>query len=256
MFSPRYFLACTLLATTAASADITLTTTFGNAAQTNPTAVTLTNTWSEGANLPEVSGSITSLTNNSGQDVTIMASTTTDTAAAAQDVLTPNSNVGTGSPWTLTMNYSSRSAAIEPEIASITLSVVLFASNGRYQSSDAQWRDPNDTTEPRADRQSGYLDFTANLQDGALTLGTFTGRMPLRQGQGDTSFSVTLTPNKPISLDEHTDFTVTLGITPNIDAGTYVGLNSISYTLVPEPTTALLTLPALGALLLRRRRRA
>lgn len=251
MFSPRYFLACTLLATTAASADITLTTTFDNAAQTEPTDVTLSNTWSEGANLPEVFGSITALTNSNG-NVNLQTSKEAGTDAS---VLTPNSNVGNGSPWTLTMNYSSRSAAIEPEIVSITLSVVLFASDGRYQSSDAQWRDPNDTTEPRADRQSGYLDFTANLQDGALTLGTFTGRMPLRQGQGDTSFSVTLTPNNPISLDGHTDFTVTLGITPNIDAGTFVGLNSISYTLVPEPTTALLTLPALGALLLRRRRR-
>lgn len=44
MFKPRYFLACALAASTAAAADITLTTTFGNAAQTDSTAVTLTNT--------------------------------------------------------------------------------------------------------------------------------------------------------------------------------------------------------------------
>ena len=251
MFKPRYFLACALAATTTAAADITLTTTFGNAAQTNPTSVTLANTWSEGANLPEVSGSITSLTNSNG-NVNLQTSGEAGTNAG---VLTPNSNVGNGSPWTMTMNYSSGSAAIEPEIASITLSVVLFSSSGAYQSNTAIWRDPNDTTEPRSNRQTGYLDFTANLQDGDLTLGTFTGRMTLQQGQDSIPFSVTLTPNNPVSLDGHTDFTVTLGITPNIDAGTFVGLSSISYTLVPEPTTALLTLPALGALLLRRRRR-
>ena len=240
MFSPRYFLACTLLATTAASADITLTTTFGNAAQTDPTAVKLTNTWSEGANLPEVTGSITSLTNSNG-NVNLQ---TSEKAGTNASVLTPNSNVGNGSPWTLTMNYSSRSAAIEPEIASITLSVVLFASDGRYQSDSAKW--------------TGTIGFATTLtnSDGSITLGTFSGSLGPNEGQGSTPYIVTLTPIAPVSLADNTDFRVTLALTDSLSAGTYVGLNSISYTLVPEPTTALLTLPALGALLLRRRRRA
>ncbi|MGN0874433.1 MAG: PEP-CTERM sorting domain-containing protein [Akkermansia sp.] len=240
MFTPRYFLACALAASTA-SADITLTTTFGNAAQTNPTAVTLTNTWSEGANLPEVSGSITSLTNSSG-DVNLQTSGAAGTDAS---VLTPNSNVGTGSPWTLTMAYSSGSAAIEPEIASITLSVVLFASSGQYQSDKANWGE-------------GSIGFTTSLtnSDNSTTLGTFTGSLTPGTGQGSTPYIVTLTPTSPVSLADNTDFKVTLALTNNLSAGTFVGLNSISYTLVPEPTTALLTLPALGALLLRRRRRA
>lgn len=248
MFKPRYFLACALAASTAAAADITLTTTFGNAAQTNPTAVTLTNTWSEGSNLPEVTGSITGLTNSNG-NVEIMTSTTADSAAAAQDVLTPNSNVGNGYPWTLTMAYSSGSAAIEPEIASITLSVVLFSSSGAYQTPQATWTDPNNPGNP------GYIDFSANLTSGDITLGTLTGRLITEHGQGSTPFSVTLTPTSPVSLDGKTDITVSLELTPALSAGTFVGLSSISYTLVPEPTTALLTLPALGALLLRRRRR-
>lgn len=246
MFSPRYFLACTLLATTAASADITLTTTFGNAAQTNPTAVTLTNTWSEGANLPEVSGSITALTNSNG-NVNLQTSGTAGTDAS---VLTPNSNVGptgtppTAYPWNLTMAYSSGSAAIEPEIASITLSVVLFSSNGKYQTTYAKW--------------TGTIDFATTLtnSDGSITLGTFSGSLEPNEGQGSTPYIVTLTPISPVSLADNTDFKVTLALTNNLSAGTFVGLNSISYTLVPEPTTALLTLPALGALLLRRRRRA
>lgn len=240
MFSPRYFLACTLLATTAASADITLTTTFGNAAQTDPTAVKLTNTWSEGANLPEVTGSITALTNSNG-NVTLQTSKDAGTDAS---VLTPNSNVGNGSPWTLTMNYSSRSAAIEPEIASITLSVVLFASDGQYQTTSANW--------------TGSIGFATTLtnSDGSITLGTFSGSLEPNKGQGSTPYIVTLTPISPVSLADNTDFKVTLALTNNLSAGTFVGLNSISYTLVPEPTTALLTLPALGALLLRRRRRA
>ncbi len=252
MFSPRYFLACTLLATTAAWADITLTTTFSNAAQANPTAVTLTNTWSEGANLPEVTGSITALTNSNG-NVNLQTSKDAGTDAG---VLTPNSNVGptgtppTAYPWTLTMNYSSGSAAIEPEIASITLSVVLFNSSGAYQTTSATWTDPNNPGNP------GYIDFSANLTSGDITLGTCTGRLIMEHGQGKVPFSVTLTPTSPVSLDDKTEFTVSLELTPALSAGTYVGLNSISYTLVPEPTTALLTLPALGALLLRRRRRA
>lgn len=245
MFKPRYFLACALAASTAAAADITLTTTFGNAAQTDPTAVTLTNTWSEGANLPEVSGSITSLTNSNG-NVNLQTSGEAGTNAG---VLTPNSNVGNGSPWTLTMNYSSGSAAIEPEIASITLSVVLFNSSGAYQGKDATWTDPNHPNNP------GYIDFSANLTSGDITLGTCTGRLITEHGQGFTPFSVTLTPTSPVSLDGKTDFTVSLELNPALSAGTFVGLSSISYTLVPEPTTALLTLPALGALLLRRRRR-
>lgn len=251
MFKPRYFLACALAAATAAAADITLTTTFGNAAQTNPTAVTLTNTWSEGANLPEVSGSITSLTNSNG-NVNLQ---TSGKAGTDTSVLTPNSNVGptgtppTAYPWTLSMAYSSRSAAIEPEIASITLSVVLFNGSGEYQTSGATWLDPNKPENP------GYIDFSANLTSGDITLGTCTGRLIMEHGQDWTPFSVTLTPTSPVSLDGKTDFTVSLELTPALSAGTFVGLSSISYTLVPEPTTALLTLPALGALLLRRRRR-
>lgn len=245
MFKPRYFLACALAASTAAAADITLTTTFGNAAQTDPTAVTLTNTWSEGANLPEVSGSITGLTNSNG-NVNLQTSGAAGTNAS---VLTPNSNVGNGSPWALTMNYSSRSAAIEPEIASITLSVVLFNGKGEYQTEGATWTDPNHSNNP------GYIDFSANLTSGDITLGTCTGRLIMEHGQREVPFSVTLTPTSPVSLDDKTDFTVSLELTPALSAGTFVGLNSISYTLVPEPTTALLTLPALGALLLRRRRR-
>ena len=244
MFKPRYFLACALAATTTAAADITLTTTFGNAAQTNPTAVTLTNTRSEGANLPEVSGSITGLT-NSNRNVNLQ---TSGEAGTDTSVLTPNSNVGNGSPWTMTMNYSSGSAAIEPEIASITLSVVLFNGSGEYQTSGAKWLDPNNPGNP------GYIDFSANLASGDITLGTLTGRLITEHGQGSTTFSVTLTPTSPVSLDGKTDFTVSLELTPALSAGTFVGLSSISYTLVPEPTTALLTLPALGALLLRRRR--
>lgn len=241
MFKPRYFLACALAASTAAAADITLTTTFGNAAQTNPTAVTLTNTWSEGANLPEVSGSITSLTNSNG-NVNLQTSGAAGTNAS---VLTPNSNVGSGSPWTLTMAYSSGSAAaIEPEIASITLSVVLFASDGQYQSTYAKW--------------TGTIDFATTLtnRDGSITLGTFTGSLTPGTGQGFIPYIVTLTPTSPVSLADNSDFKVTLALTDKLSAGTFVGLNSISYTLVPEPTTALLTLPALGALLLRRRRRS
>lgn len=239
MFKPRYFLACALAATTAAAVDITLTTTFGNAAQTNPTAVTLTNTWSEGANLPEVSGSITGLTNSNG-NVNLQ---TSGEAGTDTSVLTPNSNVGSGSPWTLTMAYSSGSAAIEPEIASITLSVVLFASDGRYQSTSASW--------------DGTIGFATTLtnSDGSITLGTFSGSLKPEAGQEDLPYIVTLTPTSPVFLADNTDFKVTLALTDKLSAGTFVGLNSISYTLVPEPTTALLTLPALGALLLRRRRR-
>lgn len=142
------------------------------------------------------------------------------------------------------MAYSSGSAAIEPEIASITLSVVLFASDGRYQSDKANWGE-------------GSIGFSTTLtnSDGSTTLGTFTGSLTPGTGQGFTPYIVTLTPTSPVSLADNTDFKVTLALTDNLSAGTYVGLNSISYTLVPEPTTALLTLPALGALLLRRRRR-
>lgn len=142
------------------------------------------------------------------------------------------------------MAYSSGSAAIEPEIASITLSVVLFASDGRYQSTSAKW--------------TGTIDFATTLtnSDGSITLGTFSGSLEPKVGQEHLPYIVTLTPTSPVFLADNTDFKVTLALTDKLSAGTFVGLSSISYTLVPEPTTALLTLPALGALLLRRRRRS
>ena len=226
MSAHHYFHAFTFLAATAAAAaDLTLTTTFTNANQATAANVKLTDTWSEDANLPEVSGSISSLTNSCG-DIGLMV--TEGSAATAPDVLTPDSNVK-DNPWALMVTYSSGSAAIDPKIASVTLSIVLFSSNGQYQSGSASWSAPNDNNTP------GCINFMANLKNGENTLGTFTGKLLLKKGQDNTPFKVTLTPTAPVSLNGKTDFTISIALSSSLNNGTFVGLSSITYTLVPEP---------------------
>ena len=174
-------------------------------------------------------------------------SVTLQTAGAAgsdKSVLTPNTNVGSGTPWTATFNFADVNKALT-SLDSITLDVVLFSSTGEYQSSQATW--------------SGDISFTATIMDSttASQLGTFAYTLTPGQGKGSTPFEITLT-GASVDLTNVSAFDMELKLTETLQSGTFAGLASMGFTgtpAIPEPTTATLSLLALAGLAARRRRK-
>lgn len=237
-----------LTGTALANAGTVLTTTFGNAAQETATDVTLTNTWADDldaevlALLGTVNGNVTSLTNSSGATVSLQ---TSNPAGQSETFFSPNTNVGSGSPWTSVFTYSGTSGLTS--IDGINLQVGLFHSSGTWQSSGASW--------------TGNVGFTAQILDSSdSVLGSFTGQLGDGiTGQGSTKFDVNLSGTKLV-LDSVDNFKLKISLTDNLSAGCFVGLNSVAYSgsVIPEPST-FGVLAGLGALALagtRRRRRA
>lgn len=214
---------------------ITLGVTFGNCAQTLPSAVTLT--------IDSVmTGSVDSLVQTgTTNNVTLK---TAGPAGLDQAVFTPNTNVGAGSPWTATFNFDNVNKALT-SLDSIDLGVVLFASDGKYQSTSAHW--------------TGDIAFTATITDSttASRLGTFAYTLTPGNGKGSTPFEITLEGNS-IDLTNVSSFNMELKLTATLDAGTFAGLSGMGFKgtpVVPEPTTATLSLLALAGLAARRRRK-
>ena len=229
-------LASVAAATESNVTPITLDVTFGNCAQTTPSAATLT--IEEGI----MTGSVQSLV----QTDTTTAVSLKNTGAAGRDaaVFTPNTNVGNGTPWTATFNFDNVNKALT-SLDSINLGVVLFDSAGEYQPNGAAW--------------TGGITFTATITDSATSsqLGTFAYTLTPGNGKGSTPFPITLAGNS-IDLTNVSSFDMELKLTEDLLTGTYAGLSSMGFTgtpVVPEPTTATLSLLALAALTVRRRRK-
>ena len=220
----------TLPQTEAGTTDTTLTTTFGNCNQGTATSVTTVNTYGNTDVLGNPAASITSLVNNTGGTVGLQ---TGGNVGPLADFLTPNTNVGNGAPWTLSMSYSNADAV--QSISGITLSVGLFNAGGAWQGSGANWK--GDVTFTAT--------VTANGTSVAYTGYLFGGASPnpadgtTYYGRGDGKFAVTLTGDT-LNLSEATEYTVTLALTETLTGGTFVGLQNIGYSVTA-------TLPELGS---------
>lgn len=218
---------------------ITLGVTFGNCAQTSASAVTLT--------IDSVmTGSVASLvqTDTTTNVTTNVNLKTAGAAGSNQTVFTPDTNVGNGQPWTATFNFDNVNKALT-SLDSINLDVVLFSSKGEYQTPQASW--------------TGDITFTATITDSttASRLGTFAYTLTPGNGKGSTPFEITLAGNS-IDLTNVSSFNMELKLTETLLSGTYAGLSGMGFKgtpVVPEPTTATLSLLALAGLAARRRRK-
>ena len=220
---------------------ITLGVTFGNCAQSTATAVTL--------NLGEVAtGSVVSLvsTNNPTTNIEIL---TNGAAGGDKTIFTPNTNVGNGAPWTATFKFDNVNSVLT-SLDSISLDVVILQSTGNYHPTTTTW--------------TGDIVFTSTITTGtdsnAVTLGTYTYTLTPKKGKGSDVFEVALVPTaggSAVDLTDVSSFNMTLALTETLSGGAFVGLKGMELKgqLVPEPTTATLSLLALAGLAARRRRK-
>ena len=220
---------------------ITLGVTFGNCNQATATDVTL--------NLGEVAtGSVVSLvqTADPTTDVSILTSGTVGQDAT---IFTPNSNVGDGKPWTATFEFDNVNSVLS-SLDSISLDVVILQGKGEYHPTTTSW--------------SGDIVFTSTITTGtasdAVTLGTYTCTLTPQNGKGSGVFEAVLVPTtggSAVDLTDVSSFNMTLALTESLSGGAFVGLKGMELKgqLVPEPTTATLSLLALAGLAARRRRK-
>ncbi len=201
----------------AVTMNTTLTTTFGNCDQAIATSVTTANAYSNTDEVPIPTSGITCLVSNTGSTVDLQ---TSGDAGCASDFLSPNTNVGNGSPWSMTINYVNANDI--QCISGITLSVGLFNSIGNWQTSGAIW--------------TGDVTFSATVTAGSNS-STYTGLLfdgaGGGQGRGEGKYAVTLT-GAPLDLSGFSEYSVSLVLTETLGAGTFVGLHNIGYDVMVE----------------------
>lgn len=209
------------------------TTTFGNADQTNPTEVSLTNS---GGQMNGVTGTVDSLKKElytGGGAVDCLLKTGGD-LAADPSLFTPDVNVQTAGSWTAGMTFTNTGSQA-CSISSVKMTMISFSGSGITQNF------------PR----SFSLTLTLGGQD-------VTAIVIVPGGSGNTGTDVTLTFSSPVELGagEELDFSVFANKGVEVE-GAFFGIKSMEFhgeLLVPEPATASLGLLGLAALMMRRRR--
>lgn len=214
----------TLPQTWAETTNTTLTTTFGNCAQSSPANVTTLNAFDDANIVTIPTANITTLVDSSGSNIDLK---TIGAAGGAANFLSPEANVGNGNPWSMTMSYAN--AGDIQSISGMTLSVGLFNADGVWQGPYAVW--------------TGDVTFTATVIAGGNTA-IYTGLLFKGagggRGQGNTKYAVTLT-GAPLDLTSITEYTVSLELTETLSDGTFVGLQNIGYNVTAS-------LPEIGRL--------
>ncbi len=234
-----------LLALSGVACGATLQVTFDNCNQSTVSGVNV--------NISDdaVTGDLNSIKTVTGNtDVTLQ---TANAAGTDATIITPNTNVGNGSPWVAEFTFTDVNEALT-SLDSINLDFVLFDSSGAYQTNQASW--------------SGSLTFTATITNSATSeeLGTFTYTLTAANddnaatdkiyGIGSDVFDRTL-EGSSIDLTGVSSINLKLETSETLSAGTFVGVKSMGLTgnaVVPEPATASLSLLGLAALMIRRRR--
>ena len=151
----------------------------------------------------------------------------------------PGTNVGSGGTWALSFTLTNM-GDVAQEISDIDLNIFLYSNTGGNQGGTVK------------------RTITFTMLSGDTTLSTITTLLSgsdtgSLQGLDMPEFSDSIT----IGAGKSADFTLFVQRGPSEATGTFVGLKGATITanLVPEPTTATLSLLALAGLAARRRRK-
>lgn len=176
--------------------------------------------------------------------------TSMTTGSAFQTSLRPEINVGTGNSWTLTFTISNDTDE-NFSLSSITLNAFTFNSggNGQYNTTSRDFIFA--VYEEGETRNSLYVDEEPRSLTGPATPNSTT----ISEAPHELTFDF----SKELELVAQSSVTLSLVVSDGsaaTDDGCYIGATSMSIAgqVIPEPTTATLSLLALAGLAARRRR--
>lgn len=98
--------------------------------------------------------------------------------------------------------------------------------------------------------------FQIVLVDGEETLSSISSEQVVNLKTNNNTSGDTISLTTPITLSSQESVSLSLKVSHAVDFNTYIGLTdgAVTYSVVPEPATASLSLLGLAALMIRRRR--
>lgn len=173
--------------------------------------------------------------NNTGKDQANGSYSTTTPGSNNPTAIRPNVNVGNGGSYTLNFTITSKSDDVLT-IEAITLNTFLYNSGGNS----------HDSTEAPSINYALTLPSKTVVESQTYNSGSVTWQSPVDFDLGSGS----------ITLNKKGDFVaLSVKVTEGTSNGTFVGLSGATFSVIPEPTTATLSLLALCGLAARRRRK-
>lgn len=193
------------------------TTTFGNCNQAAIADIALTNTWLSGDAAGSITASVTSLTNSAGN----VSLQTGGAAGSNASLFTPNTNVGTGSPWTTTISYTCTDWASIGTMQSMELNMVMYTAGGGWQNTTNDW-------------SPGDIAVTVTLTHSGTTLGSFScegvfAQLGSYKGWYDKINSISLSGSSIDISNISGAIDVTIALSETLNKGVCIGLKDISH---------------------------
>ena len=163
------------------------------------------------------------------------------------DYLRPNVNVGSGGAWTLSFSLTNNGDQALT-LTSCDLDMIMFNSDGDNQT--------NQVT-----RAISYTLTAIRNDQSVVTLYSNNSVTMQGVGVGTVDVNPDFTSSYELAAGEKITFTLAIADGTTTDSehakGTYIGIKNIAFSgqVIPEPTTATLSLLALAGLATRRRRK-
>jgi len=157
---------------------------------------------------------------------------------ASVDSIRPNANVGNGATYTLNFTLTNTNTVEAIDVTGISFAVFTYDASGNFH---------DKATRPITLALDGGL---VGTQDVSMVSPAYATNNALV----DNTTEVSITLNQPVYVAAGGQLEFTLKVSEKDSNGTFVGLKGATFSIIPEPATATLSLLALCGLAARRRR--
>lgn len=168
--------------------------------------------------------------------------------------LSPNANVGTGTPWSVTLSFTVTETVT---VDSIALNIFTFNASNAIQNNDrrgAYTFELKQDGDVLASCSNSSLTY-AGTNDGTAGSSQQASVETLGQRGGSSGIREEGTLDKAVTLSAGNTYTIELSLNRGPETqGYFAGLGAIELNTVPEPASASLGLMGVAALMMRRRR--